>query len=73
MAEAGAPADRVPLEFRLLGALEVSRGGARVALAGERQRELLAMLLLRANELVTTEQLVDELFAGGSPAPPARR
>ena len=31
-------------------------------LAGERQRALLALLLLHANELVRTEQLVDQLL-----------
>jgi WD40 repeat protein/DNA-binding SARP family transcriptional activator len=52
------------LRFRLLGPLEVLRDGEPLRLGGERQRGLLALLLLRANELVTTEQLVEQLFDG---------
>jgi WD40 repeat protein/DNA-binding SARP family transcriptional activator len=51
-----------PLEFRLLGPLEVWRDGNQVRLGGERQRSLLALLLLNANELVTTDRLVEEIF-----------
>jgi len=43
------------LQFGMLGPLEVVRGGERVSLAGERQRALLALLLVHANELVTTD------------------
>jgi DNA-binding SARP family transcriptional activator/WD40 repeat protein len=52
------------LQFRLLGPLEVWRNGEQVRLGGERQRALLALLLLHVNELVTTERLVDQLFEG---------
>ena len=52
------------LEFRILGSLEVWRDGEPVRLGGERQRALLALLLVRANELVSTDQLVEELFGG---------
>ena len=50
------------LQFRVLGPLEVWRDGEPVRLAGGRQRALLALLLLHANELVRTEQLVDQLL-----------
>jgi DNA-binding SARP family transcriptional activator len=50
------------LRFRLLGPLEVLRDGQPVPLGGERQRGLLALLLLHANELVTTEHLAEQLF-----------
>jgi DNA-binding SARP family transcriptional activator len=50
------------LEFGVLGPLEVRRDGELVRLGGERQRALLALLLLHANELVTVELLVDQLF-----------
>jgi predicted ATPase/DNA-binding SARP family transcriptional activator len=50
------------LRFRLLGPLEVLRDDQPVPLGGERQRGLLALLLLHANELVTTEQLAELLF-----------
>ncbi len=52
------------LEFRVLGPLEAWRDGRRLGLGGERQRGLLALLLLHANELVTTERLVDQLIDG---------
>ena len=45
---------RAGFEFKLLGPLEVSREGATLSLGGERQRALLALLLTRANQLVTT-------------------
>jgi predicted ATPase/DNA-binding SARP family transcriptional activator len=49
-------------QFRVLGPLEVCRDGQPLALGGERQRALLALLLIHANELVATEQLIDLLF-----------
>jgi WD40 repeat protein/DNA-binding SARP family transcriptional activator len=52
------------LEFRVLGPLEAWRGGEQLRVGGERQRGLLALLLVHANELVRTEQLVDQLFGG---------
>jgi len=54
------------LEFRLLGPLEVRREGRQIPLRGERQRALLALLLLHANEVVSSERLIEELFAQGS-------
>jgi DNA-binding SARP family transcriptional activator/WD40 repeat protein len=57
--------DTQRLQFRLLGPLEVWRNGEQVRLGGERQRALLALLLIHVNELVTTERLVDQLFEGG--------
>ena len=50
------------LQFRVLGPLEVCRDGQPLALGGERQRALLALLLIHADELVATEQLIDLLF-----------
>ena len=59
------PALRPRLEFRLLGPLEVARGeGPAIALGGPRQRGLLALLLLRAGEVVPSERLIEELFGG---------
>src|SRR5829696_4343111 len=54
------------IEFRLLGPLEAVRDGAPVALGGLKQRALLAILLLNANEVVSSERLVDELW-GAAP------
>jgi WD40 repeat protein/DNA-binding SARP family transcriptional activator len=60
-----------PVQFRILGPLAAHRDGRSLALGGERQRALLALLLVHAGEPVSTEQLIDELFArseSGSPA-----
>ena len=54
------------LEFRLLGPLEVWREGRPLRLGGERQRALLALLLLHANEVVPSERLIEELFDDAS-------
>jgi DNA-binding SARP family transcriptional activator len=51
------------MEFRILGPLEVVDDGRRpVPLAGAKQRALLAMLLLHANQVVSSERLLDELW-----------
>jgi len=50
------------LQFRMLGPLEAWRGAMLLRLGGERQRALLALLLVHANELVRTEHLVDLLL-----------
>jgi DNA-binding SARP family transcriptional activator len=56
-----------PLEFRLLGSLEVRRGGTLVSVGGPKQRAVLAILLLHANHVVATERLADKLWAGEPP------
>jgi DNA-binding SARP family transcriptional activator len=58
------------VEFRILGPLQVLREGRPVALEAPKQRTLLAVLLLHANEVVSTERLVDELW-GDRPPPTA--
>jgi predicted ATPase/DNA-binding SARP family transcriptional activator len=49
------------MQFRILGPLEVSNGDRLVSLAGA-QRSLLALLLLSANEVVSADRLIDELW-----------
>jgi DNA-binding SARP family transcriptional activator len=55
------------LEFRLLGPLEVLAGGRPIAL-GLRQRTLLVLLLLRANEVASRDRLIDDLWGEHPPA-----
>jgi DNA-binding SARP family transcriptional activator len=55
------------LNFRILGPLEIEADGTSVELVGQRQRALLIALLLRVNEVVSTERLVDELWGGAPP------
>jgi DNA-binding SARP family transcriptional activator len=55
------------LEFRILGPLEVLDDGVPVRFGGRNQRALLTLLLLRANEPVSTERLVDQLWGENPP------
>jgi DNA-binding SARP family transcriptional activator len=55
-------------EFRLLGPLEAVVDGAPVPLAAAKPRALLALLLLNRNRVVSTERLIDELWADEPPA-----
>jgi len=55
------------VEFRILGPLEVGEQGRPLALGGARQRALLALLLTRANEVVSTDRLIDELWGERPP------
>ena len=55
------------MEFRILGPLEVADGDATVALGGVRQRTLLAILLLNANEVVSADRLIEGLWGERSP------
>jgi len=56
------------MRFRILGPLEVWTGGEWQSITAEKWRALLAGLLLRANQVVSTEVLVDELWDDGPPA-----
>jgi len=55
------------LDFRVLGPLEVVGEEGPLPLGGPRQRALLAILLLRANEVVSIERLVDDLWGEQPP------
>jgi DNA-binding SARP family transcriptional activator len=55
------------MDFRILGPLEVVDADRPLALGGERPRALLALLLTRANEVVSTDRLIDELWGASPP------
>jgi DNA-binding SARP family transcriptional activator len=55
------------VEFRILGPLEVRDGDNVLPLAGAGLRALLTMLLLHANEVVSTDKLIDALWAEERP------
>ena len=56
------------MEFRILGPLEVVADDRVLPLGRGRQRALLAILLLRANQIVPTERLIDDLWSGEPPS-----
>jgi DNA-binding SARP family transcriptional activator len=60
------------MDFRILGPLEVLEDGRRLELAGSKSRALLALLLLHANETVTRDRLIDDLWGEHAPAGAAK-
>jgi DNA-binding SARP family transcriptional activator len=56
------------MEFGILGPLELIHGGRALELAGQKQRTLLAVLLLDANRVVACERLIDALWDDAPPA-----
>lgn len=57
----------VTLDIRILGPLEVSTEAGPIALGGQRQRALLAVLALEPGRVVPTDRLVDLLWGEGAP------
>jgi DNA-binding SARP family transcriptional activator len=55
------------LEFRILGPLEVADDGELMQLSGQKQRALLALLLLDVNRVVSTDRIVDALWGEEPP------
>ena len=56
-----------PVEFGILGPLVVSRDGRKVEVGATKPRALLALLVLRREQVVTTETLVDEIWGDHPP------
>jgi predicted ATPase/DNA-binding SARP family transcriptional activator len=55
-------------QFRILGPLEVQADGDLLAIPANKQRALLALLLLNANEVVARDRLIDSLWPEAPPA-----
>jgi DNA-binding SARP family transcriptional activator len=55
------------MEFRLLGPLEVRENGRAIELGAAKQRALLAVLLLNANRVVSTDTLIESLWGERAP------
>ena len=55
------------LEFRVLGPLEVIRGQQGLPLGSPKQRALLGLLLVHANEPIPRERLIEELWGDAAP------
>jgi DNA-binding SARP family transcriptional activator len=60
------------MHFRLLGPLEVAEQDREAVLGGVKQRSLLALLLLHANEIVATDRVIAELWGETPPATVAK-
>src|SRR5262245_2722060 len=56
------------MEFHVLGPLEVVRQGRTLELGTGKQRTLMAVLLLHANEVVSSDRLIDALWGEQAPA-----
>ncbi len=57
------------MRYRLLGPLQIRRGGEELRLGGPRQRAVLATLALRANETVSFEHLSEAVWESPPAAP----
>ena len=55
------------LEIRVLGPIEVLQDGRPLAIGGAKQRALLADLALHANEVVSAERLIDDVWGDEPP------
>ena len=60
------------MDFRILGPLEVVDGDRILRLGSGKQLALVAVLLLRRNEVVSVDRLVDELWGESPPATAAK-
>ena len=56
------------MEFRVLGPLEILDGERRLPLGGAKRRAVASLLLLDANQVVSTERLVDGVWGDDPPA-----
>jgi DNA-binding SARP family transcriptional activator len=58
---------RSQMHFQVLGPLEVTREGERLPLGGPKQRLVLAHMLIRADEVVSADVLIDEIWGEDPP------
>ncbi len=70
MGRGGCPADAVlrasstvaGLDVKLLGPLWIGVGGTEIVLSGPRQRAVVAALAIRANQVVSTDTIIDDVW-----------
>lgn len=58
------------INFRVLGPIEVTAEGRILSLGGRKQRLILALLLLNANQMVPIERLISEVWGANAPEHP---
>src|SRR5690242_10365004 len=63
---------RAHMRYSVLGRLELRDGGRAIEIAGTKQRALLAVLLLNANHVVSTETLIEALWEDRAPETAAK-
>src|ERR1700746_3435445 len=56
------------MDYRILGPLEARDRDRSLGLGGDKQRALLAILLVHANEVVSADRLIDDLWGESPPA-----
>src|SRR5215468_9950507 len=61
------PGGRRAMRIRILGPFHVEDGGQQITIGGVRQRAVLADLLLHANEVVPSEQILVDLWGEDTP------
>src|SRR3954454_21840379 len=57
----------MPVEFRVLGPLEIRRDGAPVSLRASKQRTFLGVLLVNHGRVVSIDRLVDDVWPEAAP------
>src|SRR5215472_6596640 len=55
------------MQARVLGSFQLEEGGRHIPMGGVRQRAVLVRLLLHANEVVPSEQILVDLWGEDSP------
>jgi DNA-binding SARP family transcriptional activator len=60
------------MQFSVLGSTEVTAGGVQLELGGVKQRAILGYLVLHANKVVPTSQILQSMWEG-NPPPTARK
>jgi DNA-binding SARP family transcriptional activator len=55
------------MEFRILGPLEFRDGDDRISIGGQKQRAVLAILVLHLNQVVSTDVLIDGVWGAAPP------
>ena len=56
------------VQYRILGPFDVTRRGETVAVGGPRQQAVLVSLLMHANEVVSTDRLIEMVWGDDPPA-----
>jgi predicted ATPase/DNA-binding SARP family transcriptional activator len=60
------------MQLRILGPLELTDGDRLIAPGGAKQRAVLAVLVLRLGEVVTSERLIEDVWEGAAPSTAAK-